>query len=65
MMDTYQIEWKTSALRELKRLDRQVIPKIMVAVESLTTQPLPNGVCKLQGSQQTYGFAPEVLDVFL
>ena len=53
-MGTYQIEWKASALRELKRLDRQVVPRIVAAVESLTTQPLPVGVSKLQGTQRTY-----------
>ena len=53
-MGTYQIEWKKSALRELKRLDRQVVPRIVAAVESLSTQPLPAGVGRLQGSQRTY-----------
>jgi mRNA interferase RelE/StbE len=53
-MGAYQIEWKRSALRELKRLDRQVIPRILTAVESLSSQPLPAGVSKLQGSQRTY-----------
>ena len=53
-MGTYQIEWKKSALRELKRLDRQVVPRIIAAVESLATHPLHDGVRKLQGSQQTY-----------
>ncbi len=53
-MGIYQIEWKKSALRELKRLDRQVVPRIVAAVESLSTQPLPSGVSKLQGSQRTY-----------
>jgi len=53
-MGTYQIEWKKSALREIKRLDRQVIPRIVAAVDSLSTQPLPSGVSKLQGSQRTY-----------
>ena len=53
-MGTYQIEWKKTALRELKRLDRQVVPRIVAAVDSLSTQPLPAGVRKLQGSQRTY-----------
>ena len=53
-MGTYQIEWKKSALRELKRLDRQVVPRVVAAVDSLSTQPLPAGVSKLQGSQRTY-----------
>lgn len=35
-MGIYQIEWKKSALRELKRLDRQVVPRIVAAVDALT-----------------------------
>ena len=31
-MGTYRIEWKKSALRELKRLDRQVVARIIAAV---------------------------------
>ncbi|MDA1055405.1 MAG: type II toxin-antitoxin system RelE/ParE family toxin [Planctomycetota bacterium] len=53
-MGTCQIEWKKSALRELKRLDRQAVPRIIAAVDSLATHPLPDGVRKLQGSQHTY-----------
>jgi len=53
-MGTYQIEWKKSALRDLKRLDRQAVPRIVAAVESLSTQPVPGGVSRLQGSQRTY-----------
>lgn len=53
-MGIYQIEWKKSAVRELKRLDRQIVPKVLAAIDSLSTQPLPAGVSKLQGSQQTY-----------
>jgi mRNA interferase RelE/StbE len=53
-MGTYRIEWKKPALRELKRLDRQVVPRLITAVESLAVNPLPDGVRKLQGSQRTY-----------
>lgn len=53
-MATYRIEWKDSALRELKKLDRPVIPRIINAVESLATDPFPTGVRKLQGSEHTY-----------
>jgi mRNA interferase RelE/StbE len=53
-MGIYQIEWKKSALRELKRLDRQIVRRIVAAVDSLSTQPLPVGARKLQGSQLTY-----------
>ena len=53
-MATFQIEWKNSALRELKRLDRKIIPRVISAVESLSTDPFPSGVRKLQGSDNTY-----------
>ena len=53
-MATYQIEWKASAVRELKRVDRKIIPRIVSAVESLSTVPFPVGVRKLQGADNTY-----------
>ena len=53
-MATYRIEWKTSALRELKRLDRPVVPRIVSAVDSLADNPFPKGVRKLQGTDHTY-----------
>ena len=53
-MATYQIEWKTSALRELKRIDRQVIPRIITAIENLKETPFPDGCRKLKGSEHTY-----------
>ena len=53
-MATFQIEWKNSALRELTRLDRKIIPRVISAVESLSTDPFPSGVRKLQGSDNTY-----------
>ena len=53
-MGTYRIEWKTPALRELKRLDRQIFPLIVAAVDSLSLDPLPSGIRKLQGSQRMY-----------
>jgi mRNA interferase RelE/StbE len=53
-MATYKIEWKTSALKELKNLDNSAIPRIVAAVESLSGNPRPAGVRKLQGSEHTY-----------
>lgn len=53
-MDTYQIEWKRSALSELKQVDRQAVARIVSAVESLSSTPFPSGVRKLQGSRHTY-----------
>jgi len=53
-MDTFRIEWKGSALRELKRLDRQVVSRVVAAVEALAADPRPIGVRKLQGAEHTY-----------
>ena len=53
-MGIYRIEWKSSALRELKRLDRQIVPRIVAAVESLSLDPFPSGVKKLRGGEATY-----------
>jgi mRNA interferase RelE/StbE len=53
-MATYRIEWKSSALKEIKHLDRSIIPRIIAAIESLSNIPRPSGVRKLQGSDQSY-----------
>jgi mRNA interferase RelE/StbE len=53
-MATYRIEWKASALQELKRIDRQDVPRIVAAVGALSNNPFPPGVRKLQGAQHTY-----------
>ena len=53
-MDPYQIEWKSSAVREVGRLDRQIIARILGEVGSLASNPFPPGVRKLRGSEQTY-----------
>jgi len=53
-MGSYKIEWKRSATRELRRLPREVVSRILQAVEELSTDPYPTGVRKLVGSEQTY-----------
>jgi mRNA interferase RelE/StbE len=53
-MATYQIEWKASALKELKRLDRKIISRLISAIDSLSANPFPSGVRKLQGADKTY-----------
>lgn len=40
-MALYRIEWKYSARKELKRLARFVIPKILKLVEGLTEKTSP------------------------
>lgn len=43
-MDSYEIEWKRSAVKELKELPKEMIVRILQAVEGLADDPLPQGV---------------------
>ncbi len=53
-MADYKIEWKRSAVKELEKLPRQALPRIIEAVSKLTSNPFPIGTRKLAGSEQTY-----------
>jgi mRNA interferase RelE/StbE len=53
-MVSYQIEWKSSAYKELQKLPRPIIGKIVAAVAELSSEPYPHGVKKLIGSERSY-----------
>ncbi len=53
-MASYTIEWKRSAVKELKQLPQDAIARIVKAVEQLSANPYPAGVKKLIGSEHTY-----------
>lgn len=53
-MDSYKIEWKRSAVKELKALPKEAVARIVRAVEQLPSEPYPAGVRKLVGSEHTY-----------
>ena len=53
-MPTYSIRWKASAKKELKKLDKSVIPKIISKVEDLTRNPFPINSKKYLGTNHTY-----------
>jgi len=53
-MDSYQIEIKHSASKELENLPRQIIPRIVAAIKELAKNPYPQGVKKLTGFDHTY-----------
>jgi mRNA interferase RelE/StbE len=53
-MGTYKVEWKRSAVRELKQLPKDAVARILNAVERLSADPLPAGGRKLTGAQHTY-----------
>jgi mRNA interferase RelE/StbE len=53
-MGSYRIEWKRSAVKELRQLPKSAISRISKAVERLSTDPYPAGARKLTGSEHTY-----------
>ena len=52
-MVSYQIEIKPSASKELEKLPRQVIPRVVAAIKELAENPYPQGVRKLTGFDRT------------
>jgi len=53
-MDSYKIEWKQSAVKELKKLPKEMIAKILVAVQKLSLNPFPPKTTKLVGTHQSF-----------
>ena len=53
-MASYTIKWKASAKKELKKIDKKEIPKILKAVESLAIDPHPANHKKLLGTDHIY-----------
>jgi mRNA interferase RelE/StbE len=53
-MNLYKIQWKKSAKKELKKLDKQVILRILQAVENLAEDPWQSASKKLVGSDSIY-----------
>jgi mRNA interferase RelE/StbE len=53
-MASYNIEWKKSAISELRNLPKEIVPRIVSEVGALSSNPFPNGVKKLRGADHTY-----------
>ena len=53
-MESYKIEWKQSAIKELKKLPKDVVIRVLKAIEQLSTNPYPSGIRKLVGSEHSY-----------
>lgn len=53
-MASYQIEWKPSVFRDLKRITKPYHLKIFHAIESLSINPRPQGCEKLVDTEKTY-----------
>jgi mRNA interferase RelE/StbE len=53
-MASFTIEWKPSAVKDLRGLPRDVVARIIAAVEGLVQNPFPSSSKKLVGSKHTY-----------
>ncbi len=53
-MGLFRIEFKSSIEHDLKRVDRQLIPKILSFIEKLASDPFPHGYKKLKDSDSLY-----------
>jgi mRNA interferase RelE/StbE len=53
-MASFEIEWKRSAAKDLRKLPKDIIPRIIAAVEGLAIDAHPVGARKLEGSEHTY-----------
>jgi mRNA interferase RelE/StbE len=53
-MVSYRIEWKQSARKELRKVVKAAIPKILEAAAALAENPHPTSSKKLRGSEYTY-----------
>ena len=53
-MASYNIEWKASAEKDLRRIHTEFVPRIVQAVESLGEDPFPPGHRKLVGGTSSY-----------
>ena len=53
-MAFFEIGWRNSALKELRRLQKQDAAKIVAAVEALADQPFPASAKKLVGAEITW-----------
>jgi mRNA interferase RelE/StbE len=48
---SYSLAFKPSAEKELRKLHRDTIPRVVQAIRALADEPRPHGCVKLSGSQ--------------
>ena len=53
-MSPYQVIVSPSAEKELERLPKKAIQRIMAALDGLAENPRPHGCLKLQGEENSY-----------
>lgn len=53
-MASFEIQWRSSTKKDLRRIPRDDVSHILIAVTKLVDEPLPHGSEKLTGSDHTY-----------
>ncbi|WP_419534352.1 type II toxin-antitoxin system RelE family toxin [Endozoicomonas sp.] len=53
-MSRYTLCWKRSALKELEKMPKTTIAKLVALAESLVDEPHPDGCRKLAGTDHTW-----------
>ncbi len=53
-MASFELRWKRSAGKELRKLPQSAIGGILTAVEALVNDPIPVNAVKLSGAEHTY-----------
>jgi len=53
-MASYEIRWKTSAAREIRKLSTDVVRRILAVVQRLADDPFSSGARKIVTTECTY-----------
>jgi len=53
-MASFSLQWRKSTRKDLRRIPRDAVSRIVAEVEKLAGEPLPHGSEKLTGSERTY-----------
>jgi mRNA interferase RelE/StbE len=53
-MASYQVEWRRSTRKDLRRIAPADVARIIRAVEALADDPFPSSCVKLSGSERSY-----------
>ncbi len=53
-MASFEIRWRSSTKKDLRRIARDNVARILETVSKLAVEPLPHGSEKLTGSEHTY-----------
>jgi mRNA interferase RelE/StbE len=53
-MASFNLQWRKSTRKDLRRIPREAVSRIIAEVEKLADNALPHGSEKLSGSERTY-----------